>query len=571
MSKPAIIAIIICGGVVALALLFVAIYFFVIRKNKLRKEFHTLDKSFQYYHGLLIGQNSQYVRRLEIISRTNLLYVEIHTKFLKQFKEIRDKQDATVSSEINNLADLINDHHFKQGNKYLPTVKRTVEQFEHSVSELNRQLLDVIRPEEDCRQASLVLKEQFRRLKQEYNAKSNDLVMLINTFEKVFGLIDSKFEDFETLVESAQYDEATNLLPEIEHIHGELSNAMNDLPNLCALVNDILPNKLSDLENAYRQMKNDNYPLEHLSMDKRIAYMRSEVENYKDALKKFALKGLPEQIEAMLNTIDELQNKFVEEKEARKAFDEQNDLVYRNVNLIERRFIKLCNIIPEISKIYIINAEHSAKVNVIKTDINKVGALKRSLDTCIHSSIKQPYSLLVVKMNELKEASDSIIEELDEFDSYLASLKVDSEEAYKLIFSFFNKLKHAEKDVRDINIARLSEKYAKEFNRCYELLNEINNLLKKTPIDVDAVNNNVSELYDVSNNILDGGSIEQEANMMTLAENAIMYANKGRAHLTDIDQLVSQAEAFFRDGDFEQAYIIAGNALKKIKANNERQ
>ena len=58
---------------------------------------------------------------------------------------------------------------------------------------------------------------------------------------------------------------------------------------------------------------------------------------------------------------------------------------------------------------------------------------------------------------------------------------------------------------------------------------------------------------------------------MLLAENAIMYANTGRSHLSDIDQLVAQAETFFNEGDFEQAYIIAGNALKKIKANNERQ
>ena len=57
--------------------------------------------------------------------------------------------------------------------------------------------------------------------------------------------------------------------------------------------------------------------------------------------------------------------------------------------------------------------------------------------------------------------------------------------------------------------------------------------------------------------------------MMILAENAIMYANKGRSHLSDIDQLVSQAETFFNEGEFEQAYIIAGNALVKIKATNE--
>ena len=174
-------------------------------------------------------------------------------------------------------------------------------------------------------------------------------------------------------------------------------------------------------------------------------------------------------------------------------------------------------------------------------------------------------------MNELRDASDSIISELDEFNNYLVSLKTDSEQAYKLVFSFFDKLKHSEKEIRDINIPRVKEKYDSAFNRSYELLNIINDLLHKSPINVDEVNKNVSELYDVSNDILDGGTISQDHNMMVLAENTIIYANKARSHLGDIDQIVAQAEEFFKEGDFEQAYLIAGNALRKVKANNEKQ
>ena len=570
-SNTLVIVLIIVAVAVVMALGLFAIYFFVIRKNKIRKDFRALDKLFQYYHALLIGQNAQYIKRLEIISRSNLLYVEIHTKFLKKFKEIRDKQDASTQSAVNRLADMIADRHYKQAKSYYPEVKAIVERYEQSVSDLNGELLKVVKPEEDCRQSSLSLKEQFRRIKQDYYAKQSDLVMLANSFDKVFGLIDSKFEEFESFVECAQYDDATNVLPTIEKILDELTAAMMELPSLCVLVSDVLPNRISDLEVAYHKLYDDDYPLHHLCIDTAITNMRATVGEYRDRLKQFSIAGLKDGLDAMLNTIDEFFVKFDEEKESRKLFEEQNDGVYSNVNLIERRFIKLCNTIPEVSKIYIINDAHKSKVNEIQTEINRVGALKRSLDTFIHSNVKQPYSLLVGKMNELKEASDSIIVELDEFNSYIASLKTDSEEAYKLIFVFFDKIKRAEKEIRDINISRLQEKYVEDFDKSYELLNSIHELLRKTPINVDEVNKCVHELYDVCNTILDDGSIAQEHNMMTLAENAIMYANRGRSHLSDIDQLVQQAETFFKEGDFEQAYIIAGNALKKIKAYNEKQ
>ena len=562
---------IVCSVIGALVVAGLLVYFLVIRKNKLRKDFRALDKLFQYYHALLIGQNAQYVKRLEIISRTNLLYVEIHTKFLKEFKELRDKHDANTQTSINRLADMISDRHYKQARAYMPEVRSVVEDYEKAVTALNVELLKVVKPEEDCRQSSLALKEQLRRIKQDYYAKQGDLVMIASSFDKIFSLIDEKFEQFETFVESAQYDDANNVLPEIEKILNELAQSMVELPNLCILVSDVVPNKLSDLENAYNKMSEENYPLHHLCVETAVKEMRETLEKYREHLKYLNIHGLQTGLDNMLNRIESFFKSFEDEKEACKLFEEENENVYNTVNLIERRFIKLCNTIPEVSKIYIINDVHKSKVNEIQTNINRVGALKRSLDTFIHSNIKQPYSSLVGKMNELKDASNSIISELDEFNSYLASLKTDSESAYRLIFTFFEDIKKAEKEIREINISRINEKYAADFDKSYELLNSIYTLLKESPIDVDQVNKCVAELYEVSNDILDDGSIAQEHNMMTLAENAIMYANKGRSHLSDIDQLVSQAETFFREGEFEQAYIIAGNALKKIRANNENQ
>ena len=565
---PAIVAIAI---IIAIVIVFLFVYVFVIRKNKVRKAVRALDRRFQYYHALLIGQDSQYVKRLEIISRTNLLYVETHTKFLKRFKEIRDKHDASAQGTINRLMDMVDDKRYKQAKNYLPEVEEIVSQYEILVDEFNKDLLTVVKPEEDCRQSALNYKEQFRRIKQDYYAKQSDLLLLALSFEKVFELIDTKFEEFETFVESAQYDEANAILPKVDSILHELTINMVDLPNLCVLVTDIIPTRIADLKKAHDEMIEQEYTLHHLCIENALREMRHDLEVYKERIKKFDTRGIRDRLDQMLNRIEEYFKNFEDEKAARVVFEQENESVYSTVNLIERRFIKLCNTIPEVSRIYQINETHSSKINEIQTGINKVGALKRSLDTFIHSSIKQPYSILVEKMDELREASNSIISELDEFSVYLSSLKTDSEQAYKLVFSFFDKLKHAEKEVRDINIPRLKEKYDNAFNLSYEKLNIINDLLLKTPIDVDAVNANVSELYEISNDILDGGAISQDHNMMLLAESAIIYTNKARSHLGDIDQIVAQAEEFFKDGDFEQAYIIAGNALRKVKANNEKQ
>ena len=555
----------IVAGLVGIAFV---LYFFVFREKVFKKQLREIDRKFQYLHALLIGQDAQYVKRLEIISRTNLLYVEIHTKYLKKFKEIRDKHDANAQSALNNLRDLLDVKNFKAFKETMLRVNEIVEGYDKEVQALNVELLRVVKPEEDCRQSSLTYKESLRRIKQDYYSKESELVMMSNSFEEVFKYIDQLFEDFEGLVESAQYDEANQILPKIDEILHELTKNMQDLPSLCTMVSIVIPEKIISVENAYKDLVNDKFPLYHLCVVQTLTEMKEQIENFTHRIRLFEINGIGEKLESMSEKLDKFFDLFEEEKVARESFEANNENVYSTVNLIERKFIKLRNTIPEVSKVFVINEAHQNKINDIQNDINKVGALKRSLDTFIHSATKQPYSLLVNKMNELSTASNSIISDIDEYNNYIASLKSDAESAYNVVYEFYDKVKKAEQQVREINVTKCTEKYAPKFEKLYELLNSINNLLIHSPIDVDQVNKLLRDLFEISNDLLDDGEVAQDNSMMILAENAIIYANRHRHHLADIDQLITLAETDFVNGDFERASINTSNALKKIKQEN---
>lgn len=552
-----------CGVIVLLILIAILLNRLIFRKNKYRRQIRDLDRRFQYLHALLIGQDAQYVKRLEIISRTNLLYVEIHTKFLKRFKEVRDKHDSHAQTTINHLRDLIDEKKYKALKEELIDAKDAIASYEREVNALNNSLLQVVRPEEECRQASLSLKERLRAIKQEYYAKQGDLQLVSDSFEEIFKYIDSLFEQFENFVESAQYDDANQVLPRVDKVLLEMSNAIGELPNLCAMVVTYVPDKIASLENAYEVMQQDNFPLHHLCVVTSIADMKRKLSSLIVRIKRFDLRGVDDDLNNIVSRVEEFLTRFDEERDAKVEFDNSNDDTYKMVNTIERRFIKLCNTIPEVSKIYIINDEHQSKINSIQNNINKLGALKRSLDTFIHSSTKQPYSLLVGKMKELEEASQTVIAAMDEFGVYLNSLKVDSENAYHLIHDLFFSLKEAEKTVNQMNIINISEKYNPTFERFYDLLSAINNLLGTTPIDIDKVNEYTKELQQINNDVFENGNIEQDHHMMILAENAIVYANRNRLSFSDVDALIKQAEQLFENGNFEESYKVAGDALKK--------
>ena len=558
------------GAIAVLSGLFVIVYFFILRERIFKKQIREIDRRVQFLHALLIGQDAQYVKRLEIISRTNLLYVDIHTKFLKRFKDLKNKNDIDAESAIDSLRDYIESKNYKAYKENLPRVTQIIDEYDELVNSLNSDLLKVVKPEEDCRQSALTYKEQLRRIKQDYYSKESELVLMSQSFDEVFAFIDKKFEDFETLVESAQYDEANSILPNIDEILHELTIHMSDLPALCTMVSSVIPDKIASVEMAYKELIEQKYPLYHLCVTQSIADFNKELEDITHQIRIFKVAGLADRLEDISNKLDAFFTSFDEEKAARELFENNNESVYSTVNLIERNFIKLRNTIPEVGKFFIINEDHKTKINNIQNNINKVGALKRSLDTFIHSATKQPYSILLNKMDELSAASNAIISDIEEYNSYISSLKADAEKAYSVVFEAYDKVKTAEQQVMKMNVKKVSEKYQPKFDELYRLLNEIYNCLITNPIDIDKVNSLLHEYYELANVILDDGEVSTDFNLMVLAENSILFANRHRYHLADVDSQLSLAETYFQNGDFQNASMTASNVLKRIRESNGR-
>ena len=569
LSDQTLIIIIILIVVFVLAILSIFIFIFV-RKRNYRKEVRKLEGKFQKAHILLLTQCSNYVRRLEVISHSNLLYGDKHRKYLMKFKDIRDKYDTKAQNAINNIKDLANENNYKKLKIDLPQARNIITEFETEVNELNSNLLKEIKPEDDARQKALLLQENYRRIKNEYDLHNNELTLVSESYEKIFKLVDDKFSEFNNCIESAQYDEANEILPKIDKILHQLSSIGRELPKLVALVNTIIPDKIASLQNAYEVMIQDNYPLHHLTVNVNIREMNDRLELLKNKIRIFDINGVQDQLDKISASIDDFFVLFDEEKKAREQFENDNSGIYQSVNDIERRFIKLKNKIPEVSKIFIINNEYNAKITEIQTEINKVGAFKRSLDTLVHSSVKQPFSVLYSKMNDLHKETDLVISEIESFMAYLESLKRDSEIAYQKIYEYFALLKNAENDLRQINNEFIYSKYKPTIDHLFDLISQVNDLLKVTPIDVEKVNANIEQIHNEGDSLLGtNGEISQEAKMRILAENAIVYANRSRNKLSDVDDLIKQSEQLFIKGKFEDSYQVATSVLKRIQTMSD--
>ena len=66
---------IVLGSLAVLAMLFFVIYFFILRERIFKKQIREIDRRVQFLHALLIGQDAQYVKRLENLDEYNVIYL----------------------------------------------------------------------------------------------------------------------------------------------------------------------------------------------------------------------------------------------------------------------------------------------------------------------------------------------------------------------------------------------------------------------------------------------------------------------------------------------------------------
>ncbi len=550
------------GGVIILGVLAFLLYHFVISRNRVKHQVRELQKKYSYLDALLIGQDSQYIHRLEIISRTNLLYVDKHEKFSRRFKEIYENDDKFAESMLKQLNALISNKQFKNIKTVISDSKKAMKTFEDKVNALDNDLYTLIKPEEDSRQSILKLKENYRRVKQTFYANSSDLDLVSSSINQVFDKLDQMFVEFETHIESAEYDDAQALLPTIGKVVSALESALSQLPNLCILVNTVVPEKIVDIKRDYDELEQKGLPLYNLSFQTKINEWNNDLAIIRTRLTKLQIANIMESLDGLQSEIEEMRDLLNKEKSDKEFFEENNQIIYQNVIDLEKAFLKICALLPEIYRTYIVTDERKEKVEQLKQTMNTLGTIKQSLDNYVHSSLKQPFSTLKGKLDELSAQYELAKEGIEEFKQYIEFLKTSSEEAYTLVFVYYYRLKQVEGLLREIAIPEFSEPYTIRIEDCYDLLNQIDKAIKIQPIAVDQINDMVSTLKNNANAVFE--EIENKFREMQLAESAVVYANRDRNHQDDVHQQLTALESEFYQGEFVKVYHEANAIFKRM-------
>ncbi len=557
MPQGLLITLIVIGSAVVLTV-FILLFIFVFLPNSYKKQVRALEKRFSYLDAKLIGQDSQYIHRIEIISRTNLLYLDKYETFSRRFKSIFETEDKYSESMIKQLNSLIAAKQFKVIKSVINETKKALDIFEESVNALDKDLYEVIKLEEDCRKKIDVLKETYRHVKQTYYAESAELEMVAQTFTKMFDKIDATFSNLDDLIESAEYEEINEQLPTLNNVLSVLGKVLIELPTLCTLTKTIVTEKISWIQAKYKETEKQGIPLYHLGFKNHVEDWKKRLDNLNKRIINLQCSGVHTECDLILAEIDRVSTQLDDEVAARQYFRDNYEQVYKDVNEVQKTFLKLSSMLPQIQKIYLISPEQMAKIDDLSKAVTDLGNSKRYLDGFVLSGTRQPFSLLKNQLDDLKNNYEVVAAGVNDFKNYIDSLKTTAEEAYKMIYVYYYRVKEIEKVLADIGIEEFANSYQEKIDAVYDVLNYLYDKLQSKPIDVDEVSNKIDQLKNISNAMFE--EIDNAARTCSLAEVAIVKLNAYRNE-QDVAQTISQGEMAFFKGDFENVYKQTSSLL----------
>ena len=565
LSTGTLVAIIVASIVVAIAggLL---LYFLVIARMNYRKQIKNIEKQFSYYDSLLIGQDSQYIHRLEIISRTNLLYLDKYESFMRRFKNIYETEDKYCDSILKQLAALLKAKQYRNIKSVISEAKKSIDTFAESVKALDHDLFEVIKLEEDCRRSIDHLKEVYRHVKQSYFSDSDSLELVAPTFNKMFDKIDVIFSKFEDMLEGAEYDEINDEIKSLTNVLTALGHVLIELPTLCNNIKTVIPERVVELQNKYKETEKEGVPLYHLSFKAHVEEWKKKIAELTKKIINLQCGGIGTECDIVMEEMNGMSKQLDEEVASRDYFRQNYDRIYNQVNDVEKMFLRICALLPEIKNYYLIPDEEMAKIDELSVSINNLGNSKRYLDGFVHSGTRQPFSLLKGKLDELEQNYLVVNEGVTNFKNFVDSLKSTAEEAYNMISVYYLKVKETENLLEEIGNDNITISYKEKIDAVYDVLNDIYEQIQSKPIDVGEVSNKISNLENIANVMFE--EIDSLAKSQKDAEKNMVILNPDRLD-QDVNQIASGLELAFEKGDFATVNSQAISVYKNHHTLNE--
>lgn len=526
------------------------------KKSRHMKIIYNLEKYFVEIQTMPIPSK---LVKIEQIGAKNVVFARMHEEYSILYKQAKKDYEEDLKAEFKVAKEQVQAGDYKNLAETMKGLNIKLQAYKTKMEEIDTLVSDVTKDESYAKDKEAELRKIYLECREMYAINDAELSLFASEFSYVFEDIDSKFEIYSEHLIRGHYTDAKEVLIMIERSVTNLHQNLTNAPKYANLATKVIPEKINNIIDDYLDMQAQGYPLYHILANSLISGMKDSLGQIIYSIRNFQFNGIENNINDIMARINDLRDKLAKEKENRQQFDVESRDVYNKAEDLERLYIKYMKDINVLSRVYEIGEETKSLAETTKLEVNKLSVIRRTLDSLTYG--KQPYSMRIEKLNELKAQVKIVEEAIAKYRNSFEGMRDDSDLAYDLVTDATVKLKNLQLAIRNTKIEKLKSNFVEDFNVGYNLIDKLGVLISHQPIDIAKVNRYNKELKELVIRV------EKEAKdairKAEYTEKLIMFANTYRTQFADVARCASKAELYFYDAKFDEAIELVKESLKR--------
>lgn len=549
------------GTFFIIAVILVTVVLVLIQKykyNRLRQEVEQLDKEKNIIASTPVLSE---LAKIESIVKNDKME-EKYQNWQKRFEIIKEERINQVNDMIAELDISVNQKDYKNMNQKLAKVEMEIYKVRESANELLSEIQEITVSEEKYRSIITKLKTKYRKLMSEFTNHKSDYEDISEAIELQFENIEKRFLDFERRMEKNEYDDVVHIIKALDTMIDHMGIIVVEVPNLVLMSKKLIPKRMEEISATYHEMTENGYNLEYLNIDYNLEECNKNVSIVLDRIRVLNLEECMFELKTMLDYLDSIFEAFDKEKIARKNYEELSIQFENKLNRTNHVVKDIYNQLDDIRNMYDLVEEDVQGINDINLRLKAINKDYKKMLSELESS-NQPYSHIYNQLDMFMNLLHELETNLEDNLRVLGSMHDDEERAREQLEEIKDLLKQCKLKIRSYKLPIIINNYFVELSDANDAINEIVKELDKQPIIIKTLNTRVDtardlvlKLYNTTNEMIKTAQ---------LAEMAIVYGNRYRSEVKEIDKGLENAEMLYHKGSYKEALEITLSSIKIIE------
>ncbi len=478
--------------------------------------------------------------------------------------EDAEKKINIIQDKLNAVDDDVIVKDFKAAKKNIEEVSADISECEEQIKRIDDFLEEFSKKDDEQREYSAQLKESYRMIKSTINENASLLSIAFDGLQEQLQECENLFSSSEEWIYASDYTAAQNDLDKINEILEKIKINANAIPKCVKDVKGVIPVMIDNIKHEYALTKQRGVYIEHLNIDETLDKVEATLKQDNTKLYKGETDGVRENCTEARRILNELNDDLARENRSFVEAKQTNDKAYEDSN----------NLAKVESYVRIAYDKDSARFGL--EDIRSI--LKNIRENI--EKYKQRYKDISVELNScIKPASQTLLDAEKLCDDIEADSKIlytyktlidkstDGEaRAASQLIKLQLVVSETKNKIAKYHLPIISDSYQDDLVKSWEYIDKIKVLINEIPINIDELNVVLDEgidfIYKFHNNV------NNIVGMAMMVEKAIVFGNKYRSTIPEIDRELSKAEFQYLNGEYTKALKTAINCMETLFPDN---